>query len=178
MGLIGSNPKMANEEDPAYYEALGRAVKVLRTERGLERRDLADLADISYPYLSEIENGKKRPSSRALLQIANALGVPASALLETTEAYVGTVPPARDRTAPAPPPAFAAATPPPPTSASPRRWFRVDRATASEQPAGEVREPIADDERLTLIRQLLDTSAQLQPDDLRRLLDLAWRLRV
>jgi transcriptional regulator with XRE-family HTH domain len=35
---------------------------------------VAEASGLSYPYLSEIENGKKRPSSRALEGIAEALG--------------------------------------------------------------------------------------------------------
>src|SRR5262245_17533450 len=72
-------------EDPRFYEALGRAIKVVRAQRGLGRGRLAELAGLSYPYLSEVENGKKRPSSKALLSIAEALGLPASELLEIAE---------------------------------------------------------------------------------------------
>ena len=57
-------------EDPRFYQALGRAVKVHRAQRGIERRDLAERSGVSYPYLSEIENGRKRPSSKALVAIA------------------------------------------------------------------------------------------------------------
>jgi len=72
---------------PRFYEALGRAIKVLRTERGLSRRDLAERSGVSYPYLSEIENGKKRASSKALLSIADALGVRPSELMGTAEPW-------------------------------------------------------------------------------------------
>ena len=37
-------------------------VKVWRTHRGLKARELAELAGISAPYLSEIEGGKKEGS--------------------------------------------------------------------------------------------------------------------
>ncbi len=68
-----------------FYEALGRAIKVTRTEQGLERKELARLSGISYPYLSEIEKGKKRASTEALLPIARALGLRHSELLERAE---------------------------------------------------------------------------------------------
>jgi transcriptional regulator with XRE-family HTH domain len=72
-------------QDALFHEALGRAIKVLRTEHGLTRRELAEDAEVSYPYLSEIENGKKRPSSRALLAISDALGLRPHEVLETAE---------------------------------------------------------------------------------------------
>jgi DNA-binding transcriptional regulator YiaG len=78
-------------EDPRFYEALGRAIKVLRAERGLSRRELAARSEVSYPYLSEIENGKKRPSSKALVAVATALGLRPSQLLETAESFVDVV---------------------------------------------------------------------------------------
>ena len=62
-------------EHPEFYEALGRTVQVLRTDQGLDRRDLADRAGISYSYLAAIENGKKPPSSKVLFSIAGALGL-------------------------------------------------------------------------------------------------------
>ena len=72
--------------DPLYYRYLGRAIRLLRVERGLERKDLAARSGLSYPYLSEIESGKKRASSQALLAIAQALGVRPHELLATADA--------------------------------------------------------------------------------------------
>ncbi len=34
-----------------------------RTEMGMKRTKLAERAALSYPYLSEIENGRKQPSA-------------------------------------------------------------------------------------------------------------------
>jgi len=67
-------------EDSAFAVALGRAIKVLRTIRGIDRKDLADRAGLSYSYLAEIENGKKSPSASAQKALADALGVPVRAL--------------------------------------------------------------------------------------------------
>jgi transcriptional regulator with XRE-family HTH domain len=71
--------------DRDFYTALGRAIKVTRTEQGLERKELARLSGLSYPYLSEIEKGKKRASTETLLTIAQALGLKQSELLERAE---------------------------------------------------------------------------------------------
>src|SRR5207245_7188745 len=68
-----------------FYRALGQAIKVARAEQGLERKELARLSGLSYPYLSEIEKGKKRASTEALLPIARALGLRHSELLERAE---------------------------------------------------------------------------------------------
>ncbi len=68
-----------------FYRALGRAIKVTRTEQGLERKELARRSGLSYPYLSEIEKGTKRASTEALLPIARALGLRQSELLERAE---------------------------------------------------------------------------------------------
>jgi len=64
---------------------LGHTIKVLRTDRGHSRRDLARLADISYSYVTDIENGRKPPSSPVLVRLAAALDVSTSELLAAAE---------------------------------------------------------------------------------------------
>jgi len=57
--------------------ALGQEspVKILRKHRGLTQGDLAKIAGISRPYLTEIETGRKDGSIRALKALAEALNV-------------------------------------------------------------------------------------------------------
>ena len=62
-------------DDTAWAEALGRSIKVIRTDLGIGRRQLANLSSISYSYLSAIENGTKVPSSKILRVIAERLGM-------------------------------------------------------------------------------------------------------
>lgn len=50
-------------------------VRVWREHRGLTQQQLADLASISKPYLSQIETGERDGSATILSQIARALGV-------------------------------------------------------------------------------------------------------
>lgn len=50
-------------------------VKVWRSYRGLSAKDLAAAADISAPYLSEIESGKKEGSLSVMKKIAEVLRV-------------------------------------------------------------------------------------------------------
>ena len=69
-----------------FSGALGRTIKVIRTDLGVERRELAAKAGISYSYLTEIENGNKPPSSSVLAPIASALGLRMSQLIDAAEA--------------------------------------------------------------------------------------------
>ncbi|MEZ5175423.1 MAG: helix-turn-helix domain-containing protein [Acidimicrobiia bacterium] len=55
--------------------ALGHTIKVRRTELGMSRKQLAEASEISYSYLSAIENGTKVPSTNTLRVIARRLGV-------------------------------------------------------------------------------------------------------
>lgn len=52
---------------------LGRAIQVRRTLLQLQRRDLAEAAELSYPYICELEKGSKEPSAKTLRQLAEAL---------------------------------------------------------------------------------------------------------
>lgn len=56
-------------------------IRDIRKKLGMTQEKLAELVDLSVNYISEIENGKKKPSLKRLGQIAKALGVPASYLL-------------------------------------------------------------------------------------------------
>jgi transcriptional regulator with XRE-family HTH domain len=61
---------------------LGRAIACTRLEQGLKRKDLVREAGISYPFLAEIENGKKWPSFPMLDRIALALACSSIYLLK------------------------------------------------------------------------------------------------
>ncbi len=77
----------ARDDEPRaeFAASLGHTIKVFRTDRGQSRRDLAQAAGISYSYVTEIENGRKPPSSPVLLRIAEALDVTPSELLADAE---------------------------------------------------------------------------------------------
>lgn len=94
------NGKAAGDEleDPTFYVGLGSAVKELREQRGLSRKSLAIRSGVSYPYLSEIETGKKHLSARALLLVSRGLDVKPYELLEAAERWItGEQPRARDQ---------------------------------------------------------------------------------
>ncbi|MBA4286855.1 MAG: transcriptional regulator [Xanthomonadaceae bacterium] len=67
--------------------ALGSRVRGLRARRGITRRQLAQLADVSERHLANLEAGDGNPSVLILAQVARALGSPIAELLgdETTD---------------------------------------------------------------------------------------------
>ena len=61
--------------------AFGDYVRSQRKLASLSLRQLAELTSLSNPYLSKLERGLHQPSVAAVTTIANALGLPAEALL-------------------------------------------------------------------------------------------------
>ncbi|EWT05784.1 XRE family transcriptional regulator [Intrasporangium chromatireducens Q5-1] len=59
---------------------LGAYLREQRENAQLSLRQLAELAGVSNPYLSQIERGLKKPSAEILQQIARALQVSAESL--------------------------------------------------------------------------------------------------
>lgn len=70
-------------DDPLREQllALGQFIRDQRHQAELSLRDLAEKANVSNPYLSQIERGLHEPSMRVLKAIAGALNVPIDALL-------------------------------------------------------------------------------------------------
>lgn len=62
-------------------EALGELIRKQRHMAELTLRDLAERANVSNPYLSQIERGLHEPSVRVLKGIAAALNLSAESLL-------------------------------------------------------------------------------------------------
>ncbi len=60
-------------------------IKKRRMLQGIKQKDLAKQANISAPYLSELEDGKKRPSIVTLQKLAAALKCTMDELLEDEE---------------------------------------------------------------------------------------------
>lgn len=55
--------------------AVGAALRRIRLGEGRTLREVALVARVSMPYLSEIERGRKEPSSEVLAGICRALGL-------------------------------------------------------------------------------------------------------
>src|SRR5260370_40643269 len=156
IGLMASRePAFAGPKwNRDFYRALGHAIKVARTEQGLERKELARVSGISYPYLSEIEKGQKRASTEALLPIAQALGLKQSELLERAERLLE------------------------------RGFVRDAAAVSRRRPRAPGRRPLARvyplqparaDSNQAGLQELVSRTGQLGADDFNRVLDLARR---
>ena len=61
---------------------IGKRIKEFRIARGISPMLLAELCDISDPYISYIECGKKIPSLEVMIKIAKALDTSVDTLLE------------------------------------------------------------------------------------------------
>lgn len=68
-----------------FRKSLGQRIRVLRTNEGLSLNDLAGMADISQPFLSQIETGRHMPSVITLHRIATVLNAKAQDLLEDAD---------------------------------------------------------------------------------------------
>jgi len=154
-------------------ERLGASIRRRRVELGKSRKDLERESGLSYPFLTEIEAGKKWPSSKTLARIAETLEVDPGELMNLGEAV-----PERDGVfdarlapmsqaavspsapVPAPPPVAAAAAPPPPAESVKRTLWA--RASAPEP-----------DDR---VAELAKIARELPDRDLELLLDFARRM--
>jgi DNA-binding XRE family transcriptional regulator len=73
-------------QEPLWREVLGRRLRVLRQEQQETLSGTAARAGISPQYLSEIERGRKEPSSEMIAALAGALG---TTLIDLTEHVAG-----------------------------------------------------------------------------------------
>ncbi|MGV7004673.1 helix-turn-helix domain-containing protein [Desulfovibrio sp. QI0442] len=68
---------------------VGRTIREFRQMSGLSQDALADRMDLSAPYISMLESGKRYPSIEMLVRIAIALEVRPGAMLDRiAEGYV------------------------------------------------------------------------------------------
>ncbi len=63
------------EPEPLWREAVGEQLRDERRRRGERIADVAGRAGVSPQYLSELERGRKDPSSEVLSAVSGALGV-------------------------------------------------------------------------------------------------------
>jgi len=65
---------------------IGKNIRKIREEAGMNQRELAKKAGISHQYISDVERGRATPSIAFLEKIAKALGVRLAILLNKKEA--------------------------------------------------------------------------------------------
>lgn len=63
-------------------KAIGKRIRIARSERCISQRELAKTIGCTAPYISTIEQGEKVPSLETFVAIATALKVPADVLLQ------------------------------------------------------------------------------------------------
>ena len=78
---VGPVPPNGLAQTAAFLAAIGREVRKNRAKRGMTRRQLAQASETSERYLAQIESGAGNPSVSVLRAIAQALDLPAAALL-------------------------------------------------------------------------------------------------
>ena len=66
-------PLSRKQPEPLWREVLGSRLRALRGERAETLAETAERAGISPQYLSEIERGRKEPSSEMIAALAGAL---------------------------------------------------------------------------------------------------------
>jgi len=65
---------------------LGNRLRAQRTKLGLTLAQVAEVADLSLPYLSNLERGRGNPTMEALTKVAEALQVTVAHLVDTGSA--------------------------------------------------------------------------------------------
>jgi len=70
--------------EPLWRDVLGNRLRALRTDRDETLAQTAERAGISPQYLSEIERGRKEPSSEMIAALAGALGISVADLMADT----------------------------------------------------------------------------------------------
>ena len=70
-----------NDPWKSQMEALGSFIRTQRKLADLSLREMAEMTEVSNPYLSQLERGLHQPSVRVLKAIANALNLSAETLL-------------------------------------------------------------------------------------------------
>jgi transcriptional regulator with XRE-family HTH domain len=79
-------PRQPPPQEPLWREVLGHRLRALRQDQRETLSETAGRAGISPQYLSEVERGRKEPSSEMIAALAGALGI---TLTELTEQLAG-----------------------------------------------------------------------------------------
>ena len=65
-----------------HREIVGSNIRTCRTNAGMTLEELAEKAEMSWPYLSEVERGRENISLDKLAQLAQAMNVRLSKFVE------------------------------------------------------------------------------------------------
>ena len=76
----------AREMEPNYVNSrIGEKIKDLRNKNGLTQQELADRAELTKGYISQLERGQVAPSVVTLLDLIECLGTTPSEFFKETE---------------------------------------------------------------------------------------------
>ena len=64
---------------------VGYVIQKTREQKGLSQEVVSGFADIGRTHLSAIERGERKPTMETFFRLADALGLPASRLMEKIE---------------------------------------------------------------------------------------------
>lgn len=73
--------------EPEPQSGLGKAVRSLREEAGIDQAALAERAELHESLIAEIEGGRSDPTWGDMRNVAEALGVSLEALAELAEEF-------------------------------------------------------------------------------------------
>lgn len=68
-------PRAEAPEEPLMRDLIGDLLRRTRTEQGRTLKEVSEDAQVSLPYLSEIERGRKEASSEVLAAVYRSLGL-------------------------------------------------------------------------------------------------------
>lgn len=71
----GARGQEREEPEPLMRDLIGELLRRTRNEQGRTLREVAEDAQVSLPYLSEIERGRKEASSEVLAAVYRSLGL-------------------------------------------------------------------------------------------------------
>ena len=81
----------AKQKTEGQIVGLGAAICLLRLQRQMTRRVLADKCDLSINFIYRMERDNRRPSSDSLGRLCRALGITANELNRVAEANISPV---------------------------------------------------------------------------------------
>jgi|SRR5690625_4415695 len=85
MSDTSPTPLRAPDHRPRLFrEVIGDLLRQVRQDQGRTLRDVAGHAQVSVPYLSEVERGRKEASSEVLSALCRSLGIEMGDLIVST----------------------------------------------------------------------------------------------
>jgi len=78
----------SDDIESLHAQTVGRVIRTIREEKGLSQEVVSGLADIGRTHLSAIERGERKPTLETFFRLADALGLPASVLMQRIEVAV------------------------------------------------------------------------------------------